>query len=282
MKNQTRINKLLTVLLLLCVLFVCMAGTAMAAEDCAHVFAGGKCSTCGVTGGYCGAVGDNVKWTLVDGAFTVTGTGAMANYGSDTDRPWNASAGSVTSLTIGEGVTRIGDDAFAYFKEIESVAIPASVQSLGDCAFVNCAALNTVTFAQGSELITIDDCAFQNCKALTQITLPAGVGSFRPDSVFLGCTALTDIHVAEGNTIYKGVDGVLYMYTADGTSLMLYPAGKTATSFTTPAGVTTIGQEAFSEQSYIRSIILSKGVTTIEMQAFLSCGALNEVTIPAA
>ncbi|MBR3905698.1 MAG: hypothetical protein IKJ51_08350, partial [Clostridia bacterium] len=33
MKNQTCINQLLTVLLLLCVLFVCMAGTAFAAEN---------------------------------------------------------------------------------------------------------------------------------------------------------------------------------------------------------------------------------------------------------
>ncbi len=33
MKNHTRINQLLTVLLLLCVLFVCMAGTAFAAEN---------------------------------------------------------------------------------------------------------------------------------------------------------------------------------------------------------------------------------------------------------
>ena len=33
MKNQTRINQLLTVLLTLCVLFVCMAGTAFAAEN---------------------------------------------------------------------------------------------------------------------------------------------------------------------------------------------------------------------------------------------------------
>ena len=32
MKNQTRINKMLTVLLTLCVLFVCMAGSAMAEE----------------------------------------------------------------------------------------------------------------------------------------------------------------------------------------------------------------------------------------------------------
>ena len=50
MKSQTRINRLLTVLLLLCVLFVCMAGTAMAAEECAHVFADGQCTACGVTG----------------------------------------------------------------------------------------------------------------------------------------------------------------------------------------------------------------------------------------
>ncbi len=251
-------------------------------EVCEHPsFTGGVCTTCGIIGGYCGAEGDgtNLVWTLNDGTFAITGTGAMADYDNYTDRPWNASAGSVTSLSIEEGVTRIGENAFAYFKGIESVTIPASVQSLGYRAFVGCTALKTVTFAQGSELTTIDYYAFQNCKALTEITLPAGVGSFWTDWVFYDCSALTDIHVAEGNTTYKDIDGVLY--TADGTSLMFYPEGKTATSFTTPAGVTTIGQEAFSDNGNIKSVTLSKGVTTISDRAFLFCGALAEVTIPA-
>ena len=263
MKNQTRINQLLTVLLLLCVLFVCMAGTAMAAEECAHVFADGQCTACGVTGGYCGAETDeggaeSVWWTLTDGnsVLTIGGTGAMKDYAIPLDRPWHDSCSGITSLSIGEGVTRIGEDAFVFFEGIESVTIPASVQSLGYRAFVGCAALKTVTFAQGSELTTIDSFAFQNCAALTEITFPAGVVSFNPINTFDGCYSLTDIHVAEGNTTYKSVDGVLY--TADGTTLVLYPAGKTAESFTTPAGV-----------------------TTIEVQAFLSCSVLNEVTIPA-
>ena len=292
MKNQTRINKLLTALLVLCVLFVCMAGTAMAAEDCAHVFADGQCTACGVTGGYCGAEPDegdeegdeggaeSVWWTLTDSnsVLTIGGEGAMADYAIPLDRPWHDSCSGITSLSIEEGVTRIGENAFVLFEGIESVTIPASVQSLGYCAFADCAALKTVTFAQGSELTTIDSFAFQNCDALTQISLPAGVESFHPTDTFFGCSSLTDIHVAEGNATYKSVDGVLY--TADGTTLVLYPAGKTAESFTTPAGVTTIGQEAFSKQSHIESIILSKGVTTIGDCAFQSCRSLNEVTIP--
>ena len=243
-----------------------------------HAFADGVCTGCGVTGGYCGAEGDNVKWTLVDGTLTITGTGAMADYDSFKDRPWYTYRNSITALTIQEGVTTIGRYAFHQTAGLKNVTIPASVTKLGYCAFTG-SGLETVTFADESQLTTIDHCAFQYCDALTEITLPAGVGSFQPDLVFYGCSALTDIHVAEGNTIYKSVDGVLY--TADGTTLMLYPEGKTATSFTTPTGVTTIGQAAFSDNGNIKSVTLSEGVTTISDQAFLFCGALAEVTIPA-
>ena len=250
-------------------------------EVCEHPsFTGGVCTTCGIIGGYCGAEGDgtNLVWTLNDGTFAITGTGAMADYDSYDDSPWYTYRNSITALTIQEGVTTIGRNAFFLTAGLKSVTIPASVTKLGRCAFTG-SGLETVTFADESQLTTIDDYAFQNCKALTEITLPAGVGSFRTDWVFYGCTALTDIHVAEGNTTYKGVDGVLY--TADGTTLMFYPEGKTATSFTTPAGVTAIGQSAFSDNDNIESVTLSEGVTTISDCAFLFCGALAEVTIPA-
>ncbi|MBR4081883.1 MAG: leucine-rich repeat protein, partial [Clostridia bacterium] len=248
-----------------------------------HAFADGECTGCGVTGGYCGAAANaggeqSVVWTYKDGVMTITGTGDMAEYDSYEDRPWYTYCNSITALTIQEGVTTIGRYAFEQTAGLKNVTIPASVTKLGYCAFRG-SGLETVTFADESQLTTIDSFAFQLCDELTEITLPAGVGSFRHVTVFDDCSALTDIHVAEGNTTYKDIDGVLY--TADGTTLMFYPEGKTATSFATPAGVTTIGQSAFRENGNIKSVTLSEGVTTIGEQAFLFCGALAEVTIPA-
>ncbi len=70
MKNHTRINKLLTVLLLLCVLFVCMAGAAMA-EDCAHSLADGTCTECGEVGYTYDAATNTYTVYTADGLFAV-------------------------------------------------------------------------------------------------------------------------------------------------------------------------------------------------------------------
>ena len=66
---------------------------------------------------------------------------------------------NLTSLTIPEGVTSIGENALAY-TGIPSVHIP-STASVGSGAFSN-SSLTTVTFAEGSKITEIPSRAFQN------------------------------------------------------------------------------------------------------------------------
>ena len=70
MTRTNTLTKLLCAVLVLCGL-LCCAGAAGAEGDCAHVFADGACTACGVTGGYCGASTNeggeqSVIWTLSD------------------------------------------------------------------------------------------------------------------------------------------------------------------------------------------------------------------------
>ena len=74
------------------------------------------------------------------------GNGAMADYtdyyGSNT-APWynshwyNPQPGDIVikSVTIEEGVTRIGDNAFGWMSELKTVTIPSSMTSIGEDAF---------------------------------------------------------------------------------------------------------------------------------------------------
>ena len=52
----------------------------------------------------------------------------------------------MTSVTIPEGVTKIGDYAFQYCSSLTSVTIPEGVTTIGEGAFYGCSALTSVTF----------------------------------------------------------------------------------------------------------------------------------------
>jgi hypothetical protein len=74
---------------------------------------------------------------------------------------------------------------------ITSVYIPASVTSIGQSAFYGCG-LTSVTFAEGSQLKTIDIMAFYACRSLTSIIIPAGVTSIG-NNAFVNCSSLTSV-----------------------------------------------------------------------------------------
>lgn len=73
--------------------------------------------------------------------------------------------GSLTSVTIPEGVTEIGGGAFAGCTGLTSVTIPDSVKKIGEEAFRDCTGLTSVTIPASVKKIGWS--TFKNCKNLT-------------------------------------------------------------------------------------------------------------------
>ena len=215
----------------------------------------------------------------------------------------------LTSIEIPASVTEIGEWAFAE-TALTSIEIPASVETIGDKAFNYCSSLETVTFAEGSQLSEIGGWAFCMCTELSSITIPASVETIG-DEAFNCCFSLETVTFAEGSQLSEigksafaetalisitipasvetigdeafnkcsSLDTVTF---AEGSQLS--EIGKSAfaetalTSIEIPASVTEIGESAFENCSYLTSIEIPASVTKIGRWAFQWCTSLETVT----
>ena len=132
------------------------------------------------------------------------------------------------SLTIPEGVTVIGEGAFADLSGLKTIIIPGTVKEIKGNAFRNNVDLENVIMKEGIK--TIGSYAFQNCNKLRNVELPEsleniGAGAFYicsnlqeikiPDKVtvinnltFANCTSLTKVELS--NNIYTIGDRSFY------------------------------------------------------------------------
>ncbi len=177
------------------------------------------------------------------------------------------------SYAIPSGVTNIGDSAFEDCSNLTSITIPNSVTSIGDWAFSNCFYLTSIAIPNG--VTSIGSQAFSYCTNLTSITIPnsvASIGNF----AFGSCPRLTSINVDSNNIYYTSIAGVLY--NKECTTLITYPAGKTATNYDIPSSVTSIGNGSFRSCLSLISVNIPGSVTSIGHYAFFGCISLTEVT----
>ena len=137
-----------------------------------------------------GTCGDGLTWTLIDDdKLIIEGTGDMYNYSQNALSPWNAYREMITTVTLSEGVTSIGDYAFYDCSILNAIIIPESVTSIGWDAFQLCYSLTAITIPEG--MTSIGNYAFRYC-GLTAITIPEGVTSIEKYA-FYGCSSLTAI-----------------------------------------------------------------------------------------
>ena len=240
-----------------------------------------------VASGTCGAEGDgsNLTWTLdSDGVLTISGTGAMKEYGPY-KAPWYGSSSRVKSAVIAEGVTSIGKYAFYDCTSLTSVTIPDSVTSIGKQAFMYCTSLTGVTIP--GSVTSIGDSAFSGCSSLTSVTIPNSVTSIG-GAAFNGCSSLTSVTIPDSVTSI----GEFAFYNCSSLTSVTIPNSVTSigeyafyncsslTSVTIPDGVTSIGRYAFHDCRSLTSVTIPDSVTSIGEYAFYNCRSLTSVTIP--
>ena len=185
---------------------------------------------------------------------------------------WGCS--SLTAITLPKSLISIGSSAFRDCSSLTAITIPEEVTSIGNSAFSYCSSLTSISTPEN--LTSISDYAFMGCSSLTAITIPAGVTSIG-EYVFKDCNSLQSIDVAEENTNYKSIDGVLL--DKDVTTILFYPIGKIGV-YEIPEGVTSIRNYAFRDCSSLTAITLPKSLISIGSSAFRDCSSLTAITIP--
>ena len=218
-----------------------------------------------------------MAYSSTDVAYAVTGGNIYFNEstGTITDCDTSVTEANIPSEINGVAVTSIGDDAFAWCDSLTSITIPDSVTSIGDYAFYGCSSLTEITIPDS--VTSIGVCAFYNCSSLTSVVIPKGVSSIG-DYAFYGCSSMESINVAEDNSNYSSIDGVLF--NKGQTILKKYPSAKDCVTYTVPESVATIESNAFMDCATLASVTIPDSVTSIGVLAFYNCSSLASIEIP--
>lgn len=191
-------------------------------------------------------------------------TATVANYDNHTQDGVIDIPDTVTSSGQSYTVMAIGNKAFESLN-VSSVFIPATVRSIGDSAFGYCKFLATVTFAEGSQLKSIERAAFYG----TEHAHPRFKEIKIPDSVeTIGNGAFYDCRDLERITLPSALQKLSNSTFYDCTAL---------SEVTFPASLKTIEKSAFSGCRNLSKVELPASLTTIQSYVFDRCSALKTV-----
>lgn len=159
-----------------------------------------------------GSCGDNLSWSLSGGTLTISGAGDMWNYTQEQAAPWTSYSGSITALVLPEGLTSVGDYAFAGCSGLKAMKLPDSVSRIGWRAFSDCVNLTMVDL--GSGLKSIGESAFLHCQSLESVLLPYGLESIGFQA-FFRCYSLQAVTVPAsvtkmGMTVFAYCENLVY------------------------------------------------------------------------
>lgn len=173
--------------------------------------------------------------------------------------PWNKSN---TSYKILEGVTSIGEAAFADCEKLTSIDIPNSVSNIETDAFIGCVGITSIKIPNGVK--SVEPYTFCGCQSLTYIEIPNSV-TIIGDDAFWDCDSLKEVKIPNsvtsiGNGAFLSCDNL--------------------TKMEVPNSVTTIGRMAFTACENLKEIKISNSVTSIGVGAFGDCKSLTYIQIP--
>ena len=254
---------------------------------------------------------NNLMYTLdKDGVLTISGTGDMP----DDYRIILSSVQSIivedgitsvknldhmeslTSVSLSNSVTSIGDAAFRGCSNLISIDLPNNLKQIGKYAFFDCSSLSSITVPSSVE--SIGTYAFQNCSSLKSITIPNSVSKIETYT-FCNCTNLASVAIGSGvksvaKKAFSGCSSLKGVYISDITAWCsidfsdyplnyahnLYLNNELVEELLIPEGVNGIGRYSFCGCTSLKSIVLPDTVSSIGAYAFYNCRNLASFTIP--
>ncbi len=153
-----RFQHILTIIAVLTALLCCLSVTAFAADTVQS-----------------GTLNDSISWTLdSDGVLTVSGQGAIPAFSKPDiytiTTPWFPYKDQIFHVVVEEGITEIGQYAFAYLDKAETITLPESTENVRVYAFLDCTSLTEFTFPENVKEFYGD--AFLHCNSLKRLTMP--------------------------------------------------------------------------------------------------------------
>ena len=227
---------------------------ALAAMLCVSV----QASAVVFASGDCGANGSNCKWYIERGTdnvyqLRISGTGRMADYSQLYIAPWYEARPTngeyfykayITRIVVEEGVTHIGEKAFAMITKLTTVTLSNTVTSIGQHAFYGNPALQTLNLPSTTHLSVVGIEVVSDCPALTTIT---------------------------GADV---IDNGWYTYPA--TELIAYPGASYAYSYTVADGCRLIRMRAF-DYSQLYQVTLPASLEELGWAAFYQAANLTDI-----
>lgn len=191
---------------------------------------------------------------------------------------------TLTNVTIGSGVTTIGENAFYDCDNLTSVIIPDSVTTIGGGAFDSCANLTSIVIPDSVN--TIGGSAFRHCENLTSIVIPDSVTSIEVNT-FYGCWELSNVQLPKnltsiGSSAFYNCVKIVNITLPNTITEIKGSAFKEChnlTSIVIPDSVTSIGVAAFEECTRMTTLTIGSGCTNIGIKAFAGCDLLKTIYV---
>ena len=216
----------------------------------------------GATGGVIDSgTSGSMTWTLyADGELVISGSGNMNVV------PWRPDhITDITKVTIEEGITRVGNNAFNGCANLTEVSLPSTVNTIDSNAFQDCTALTQVNFP--ASLTTISGSAFSGCTSLPAADFSdcpalAAIGQ----SAFRYCSALESLDLS-GCASITSIPNYCFENCTDLETVNL----------TGCTGLTSLGYRAFAGDTALNGIDFSScaSLTTFNSQVFSDCSNLG-------
>lgn len=215
--------------------------------------------------------------------------------------------GSEERVVVPEGITVVGEGAFAGNEAIDRVILPDSLKEIQEGAFADCLLLQSINLPEG--LGYLGRSAFENCVKLIRIALPETITKLEK-STFNRCKRLNEVHFSShlkeiGDQVFYGCQslknvhlpnqlrriGDLAFYQCGGLKEIVLPkslmvlgsnvfTGSGLRWATIEGNIQSCGTGVFSQCGKLRQLNFEEGVEAIGDKFASSCPNLKIVNLP--